>query len=1105
MNKRHSLVESPNPKPTGLVTFLFTDIEGSTQRWEHHPELMERAFSRHEEIIRTSMSEYNGYVYKMIGDAFQVAFSSAPAALNAAITAQRKLNSEHWGEIGSIKVRMALHTGKTEERYDDYVGPLLNKLSRLMSVAYGGQILTSQETRELIGDQTSLEVAWSDLGKHWLKDLKEKERIYQVVVPDLPSDFPPLPTVSLQSRTLPEHTIALIGRKSELDQIDHLLSTHRLITLHGPGGIGKTRLALASAEARSSSYRQGAHFVPLLSINTPTAIVPSIATVVGLTFLEGRTPQTQLLDHLRSRQILLVLDNMEHLLVDDYAEETLTLIETMLATAPALTILVTSRELLRLPEEKIFLVAGLPIGYEGKDKGIINDSAVELFCSRAQQANISINTEDLQLVRHICNLVEGMPLAIELAAAQLRLLSLTELTSEIERGLDILDSGMRGTGKRHRSMHVVVETSWQTLDAELRNIFARLSIFQGGFTPEAASHVANATISDLATLLEKSLIYRNTDGRFILHALIQIFITQKLAEYPEDLAETQSRQYHYYRQLLSATVSDWQGTFNPSSLDIIDLEVGNLRASWNWILSQNDWDATSIYMDDLWQYYKFRGRLPEAMELLDKALLTSQMAEPAPSEVLQAYWERRLGQAYLWLSQLNESEEHFRHAISLLEWPLPTSQTGLMLGVIKQILIQVLHRALPSFFIGRLDQKEAAIRETFFAYEELAFRAGVESEMLLSFYCYFRSLNLAEAAGLQFAMARAYASIGYIIGVIPLHKLAKTYLSKAEEIADVRKSVDIQECVSRWTGMYYSGVGELNKATRALDLAVSTADLLGHNWIKETTLLFPLFINYLIGNFDISENYALRVEESAHRRGDVGFEAAALYWQAIIKLKKEEMEEVLSLLEESASAPSEVMNFFDWSMLRTALSYAHLNRGQIEKAIIEAKKVETLLAKISRPSNLLYLYSYEGVTSVFLTLWELHIDSNNRQEFRDSARQACKDLQDFAKIFPIAKSQALHYKGLYDWLAGYPEKAFQAWDMSLVEAEKLGLLLQQGLVHYEIGRHLLGGKKTENGWGFQDHLQKAIEIFEQLGATFDLNRANTHLEKWIKIPDTDLI
>ena len=342
--------------PSGTVTFLFTDIEGSTQWWEEHPEWMSHAFARQEAILRAAAAAHGGYVYKMIGDAFQIAFETAPDALMAAIEAQRALQAEPWGEFGPLRVRMALHTGVTEERDDDYVGPVLNRLARLLSASQGSQILLTQATYELVRDSVPGEVNLQDLGIHRLRDLIRPEHIYQATAPDLPSDFPALKTLDIFTHNLPIQLTSFIGREKEIVEVKRELLGDRFVTLTGPGGTGKTRLALQVGAELLELFPDGVWLVELASLSDPMLVPQTVAAVLGIRESAGRPILTLLTDYLRNKELLLILDNCEHLL-----SSSAQLVTKLLQTCPYLCILATSREALNIPGEFSFRVPSLSI------------------------------------------------------------------------------------------------------------------------------------------------------------------------------------------------------------------------------------------------------------------------------------------------------------------------------------------------------------------------------------------------------------------------------------------------------------------------------------------------------------------------------------------------------------------------------------------------------------------------------------------------------------------------------------------------------------------------------------------------------------------------
>src|SRR5215216_2304220 len=299
--------------PTGTVTFLFTDIEGSTKRWERHPEAMQIALARHDEILRDAAEQHGGYVFKTVGDAFCCAFLTAPDALEAALEAQRRLLSSEWQETGPLRVRIALHMGAAEERGGDYFGPPVNRVARLLSAAHGGQVLLSSATRELVRDRLPEDTELRDLGERRLKDLIRPERVFQLIASDLPPSFPPLKTLDARLNNLPSQPTPLVGREREVAEVCRMLrgGGARLLTLTGPGGTGKTRLGLQVAADLVDEFEDGVVLVPPAPISDPDIVVPTVASTLDITETRGRTPEEALKDYLRNKEMLLVLDNFE--------------------------------------------------------------------------------------------------------------------------------------------------------------------------------------------------------------------------------------------------------------------------------------------------------------------------------------------------------------------------------------------------------------------------------------------------------------------------------------------------------------------------------------------------------------------------------------------------------------------------------------------------------------------------------------------------------------------------------------------------------------------------------------------------------------------------
>src|SRR5262245_47692373 len=528
--------------PGGTLAFLFTDIEGSTQLWERDRAAMERALERHDQIMRQTIDAYGGHVFKTGGDAFDAVFATAADALDAILAAQRALAAEPWGATGPIRVRAALHVGAAQQRDGDYFGVPLNRVARLCAAGHGGQILLSLAAQELVRDALPKGASLRDLGEHRLKDLARPERIFQVVAPDLIADFPALRSLDSYRHNLPPQPTALIGREAEIAAVCGLLrrdDTH-LLTLTGPGGTGKTRLALQAAAELLDDFRDGVFFVPLAPIRDPQLVAAAIAAALGVKEA-GDQPLPELLKaHLRGKQTLLLLDNFEQ--VADAAR----LVAELLAAAPHLKAIVTSRETLHLYGEREYGVPPLSLPDLRRlppIERLTQYEAVRLFIERAQavRPDFAITTENAPAVAEICARLDGLPLAIELAAARSKLFPPKALLARLGNRLALLTGGPRDLPHRQQTLRDAIAWSYDLLDVAEQALFARLGVFVGGCTLETAQAVLSDddrtdgevavfirsdTIPDgLVSLLDKSLLKQSegADGeaRFTMLETLQ--------------------------------------------------------------------------------------------------------------------------------------------------------------------------------------------------------------------------------------------------------------------------------------------------------------------------------------------------------------------------------------------------------------------------------------------------------------------------------------------------------------------------------------------------------------------------------------------------------
>ncbi len=477
--------------PTGTVTFLFTDIEGSTPLWEGEPDQMRLALARHDAILRTAIANHGGHAYKTIGDAFQAAFAFPAHALAAALAAQRALAAQPWETSAPLRVRMGLHIGPAVAEGNDYTTThTLNCVARIMAAGHGGQILLSGEVAAFVRRDLPTGVTLRDMGKHRMKGLTQLEHLFQIAAPDLPAVFPPLKTLDLLRTNLPTQPTMLIGREQELAAIHTLLhrADVRLLTLSGPGRIGKTRLALQTAAEVLHDFAHGAYFVNLAPISDPALVVPTIAQTLGVTESGNRPLLESLTDELREQHLLLLLDNFEQVLTaaPQLAE--------LLAACPKLKLLVTSREVLHLYGEHEFSVPPLALPDRAQlpplDQ-LTQYDALRPFIERAQaaKADFALTTASAPAIAEICYRLDGLPLAIELAAARIKLFSPQALLSRLEHRLALLTGGGRDRPARHQTIRGAIDWSYHLLSAAEQALFARLGVFVGGCTLEAAIRI----------------------------------------------------------------------------------------------------------------------------------------------------------------------------------------------------------------------------------------------------------------------------------------------------------------------------------------------------------------------------------------------------------------------------------------------------------------------------------------------------------------------------------------------------------------------------------------------------------------------------------------
>jgi predicted ATPase/class 3 adenylate cyclase len=634
--------------PTGTVTFLFTDIEDSTKMWERSPQAMQAALARHDELLKSSIEDYGGYVFKTVGDAFCCAFPTASDALEAALQTQRRLLSSKWEHIGPLRVRMALHTGAAEERDGDYFGPPLNRVARLLSAAHGGQVLLSLATQELVRDQLPGGTSLTDLGEHRLKDLFRPERVFLLLAPELASEFPPLRTLEAYRNNLPLQPTPLIGREKEVSEVcERLVRPEvRLLTLTGAGGTGKTRLALQAAAELTQQFEDGVLFVSLAAISDPQLAVPAVAMTLGVKEAGGQPLLEGLEYYLGEKHVLLLVDNFEHLL------EAAPMVSEMLSTAPNLKVLATSRMPLRLYGEHEYAVPPLALPDPERLPSVqhlTHYEAVRLFVERAQaaKADFSVTNENAPAVAEICYRLDGLPLAIELAAARIKVLSPQKMLERLGNRLKFLTGGARDLPERQRTLRSTIEWSYGLLEEGEKVLFARLSVFAGGYTLEAIEAVCDAegdlpvdALDGLGSLVDENLLKQEEgvggEPRFVMLETIHEYAREKLQE-SEEAEELRRLHAQYFLSLAEEAEPQVEGPQQAAWLERLEEEHDNIRAALSWSLRQGEDAEMGLRMGAaLGEFWYWQAHFAEGLRWLEEAL-TKSSPEPRAARAKALY------------------------------------------------------------------------------------------------------------------------------------------------------------------------------------------------------------------------------------------------------------------------------------------------------------------------------------------------------------------------------------------------------------------------------------------------------------------------------------
>lgn len=620
-----------NNLPSGTVTFLFTDIEGSTRLLQELGDEYASLLADHNQLLREIFDRNNGNIRGTEGDSFFVAFSSAIDALHAVVQAQKALVAHSWTNGVNVRVRMGLHTGQPQVSELGYVGIDVHRAARIAAAAHGGQVLLSQTIHDLVHEELPVGVGLRDLGEHRLKDLRQPKHLYQLMIQGLPTDFPPIKSLDALLNNLPVQLTSFIGRQQELRELQELSKNTRLLTLTGPGGSGKTRLAVQAASEMIEEFRNGVFFVALAPITDAKFVASTISQPLGIKETAGRSIADSLQDYLRNKSLLLVLDNFEQVIA------AAPLIAQLLATCNELKILITSREALRISGEYEYPVPPLPLPNLTQlpsDDSLVRFAAVELFVQRAKavKPDFLLTHETAAAVAEICHRLEGLPLAIELAAARIKLFSPRAMLDRLQNRLEFLSGGGRDLPARQQTLRNAIAWSYDLLSEPEQNLFRRMSVFRGGCMIDAVEALAEdpleriSILSELGSLLDKSLLREIDDTRgeprFFMLEMLREFGQEQLSASGE---QESIQRWHatFYLLLAEQAQTKLESAEQLEWVNRMEQEHDNLRAALQWSMAANNASEICLRLGSaLALFWEVRGYFSEGREWLSAILAT---------------------------------------------------------------------------------------------------------------------------------------------------------------------------------------------------------------------------------------------------------------------------------------------------------------------------------------------------------------------------------------------------------------------------------------------------------------------------------------------------
>jgi predicted ATPase/class 3 adenylate cyclase/DNA-binding CsgD family transcriptional regulator/tetratricopeptide (TPR) repeat protein len=784
--------------PAGMVTLLFTDVEGSVRLWEADREAMAEASARHNHVVREQIEGAGGQVFKTVGEAFRAVFADSSAALASAVAIQRAAGAERWPAGAPIRVRMALHSGACVQRDGDYVGPVVNRAVGLLAAGRGGQVLASEATLELLAGRLPDGIGLADLGGHRLKDLGRAERVFQVTGPGLAVGFGPLRSLDDPAlhHNLPSQATSFVGRTAELAELRLLISGgSRMVTITGPGGIGKSRLALQVAAEALDGAGAGVWLVELAPVANPELVARTVAAVLQVRDEPGRPALDTLLDAVGDRDLLVVLDNAEHVL-----GAVAKVADAMIRSCPRACLLVTSREPLGISGEHVFRVPSLPLppadlATPGRLAGF---ESVQLFAERAllYRQGFALDDANAPAVAAVCVRLDGIPLALELAAARLGSLSVPEISSRLDQRFRLLTGGSRTGLPRHQTLRALIDWSYDLLNPEEQALFDRLSVFAGGWTLEAAEAITSAggtgewqVLDHLAALVDKSLVQAEEvkgSTRYRLLETVRHYAAERLAQRAaSEPSDTRVAHRDHYLAVVETADSHLRGPHEAVWLDRLEVEFDNIRAALAFsVIDRGSADPGLRLAVGLRWFCYLRGHAGEVLDAL-----TVLLERPDARVPTQARARALIASCHL-LDRFGDDSVVPSMASEAIQIARGLADAAVTADAISQLCwFRFLHGDLPAA-LAQIDEAVGLARATgeprLIAYvlSRRAVFKGEAGDLGAAFADQEETITLSRAAGDNYRLVTALGNLGVRELTAGEVRAARAHLQEASTLAD---------------------------------------------------------------------------------------------------------------------------------------------------------------------------------------------------------------------------------------------------------------------------------------------------------------------------------